>query len=60
MAGRHLGSRRFSEFLQLHKLLKEEFSIPKIATQMAIPNVRSTAGRETSPTGTIFGESLRR
>ncbi|CAK5116880.1 unnamed protein product [Meloidogyne enterolobii] len=26
MAGRHLGSRRFSEFLQLNKLLKEEFS----------------------------------
>jgi sorting nexin-27 len=25
MAGRHLGSRRYSEFLQLHKLLKEEF-----------------------------------
>uniref|UniRef100_A0A914DG65 Sorting nexin-27 n=1 Tax=Acrobeloides nanus TaxID=290746 RepID=A0A914DG65_9BILA len=25
MAGRHLGSRRYSEFVQLHKLLKEEF-----------------------------------
>ncbi|KAE9555468.1 hypothetical protein FO519_001323 [Halicephalobus sp. NKZ332] len=25
MAGRHLGSRRYSEFVQLHKVLKEEF-----------------------------------
>lgn len=33
MAGRHLGSRRYSEFLQLNKLLKEEFpdfSFPKL------------------------------
>uniref|UniRef100_A0A183CFH9 Sorting nexin-27 n=1 Tax=Globodera pallida TaxID=36090 RepID=A0A183CFH9_GLOPA len=33
MAGRHLGSRRYSEFLQLNKLLKEEFpdfSLPKL------------------------------
>jgi sorting nexin-27 len=25
MAGRHLGSRRYSEFVQLNKLLKDEF-----------------------------------
>ncbi|KAL3083143.1 hypothetical protein niasHS_010945 [Heterodera schachtii] len=33
MAGRHLGSRRYSEFLQLNKLLKEEFPdfpLPKL------------------------------
>ncbi|KAI6239845.1 hypothetical protein M3Y99_00536700 [Aphelenchoides fujianensis] len=33
MAGRHLGSRRYSEFVQLNKLLKEEFpdfSFPKL------------------------------
>ncbi|KAH7722367.1 PX domain-containing protein [Aphelenchoides avenae] len=33
MAGRHLGSRRYSEFVQLHKLLKEEFpdfTFPKL------------------------------
>ncbi|KAL7073185.1 hypothetical protein ACQ4LE_007283 [Meloidogyne hapla] len=36
MAGRHLGSRRFSEFLQLNKLLKEEFSdfsFPKLPSR---------------------------
>ncbi|KAI6198155.1 hypothetical protein M3Y94_01311400 [Aphelenchoides besseyi] len=33
MAGRHLGSRRYSEFVQLNKILKEEFpdfSFPKL------------------------------
>lgn len=33
MAGRHLGSRRYSEFLELNKLLKEEFPdfpLPKL------------------------------
>lgn len=33
MAGRHLGSRRYSEFVQLNKLLKEEFpdfAFPKL------------------------------
>lgn len=33
MAGRHLGSRRYSEFVQLNKVLKEEypdFEFPKL------------------------------
>ena len=36
MAGRHLGSRRYSEFVQLHNLLKHEFidfDFPKLPSK---------------------------